>query len=81
MLLLAAILLISSSYAWFTANKTVTVFPTLDVNVEAQNGLQISTNGTTWKSIISKTDITTGYTGSVNQLPENSYSSIKWKDN
>lgn len=69
LLLLAAILLVSSSYAWFTANKTVTV-STLDVNVEAQNGLQISTNGTTWKSIISKTDITTGYTGSVNQLPE-----------
>ena len=55
LLLLAAILLVSSSYAWFTANKTVTV-STLDVNVEAQNGLQISTNGTTWKSIISKTD-------------------------
>lgn len=69
LLLLAAILLVTSSYAWFTANKTVTV-STLDVNVAAQNGLQISTNGTTWKSIISKADITTGYTGAVNQLPE-----------
>lgn len=69
LLLLASILLITSSYAWFTANKTVTV-STLDVNVAAQNGLQISTNGTTWKSIISKADITTGYSGAVNQLPE-----------
>lgn len=67
-LLLIAILLIASTYAWFTANKTVTI-STLDVNVAAQNGLQISTDGTTWKSIITKEDITKGYTGHTNQLP------------
>lgn len=65
-------LLATSSYAWFTANKTVTV-STLNVNVEAQNGIQISTNGTTWKSVISNTDITSAhgtYTASVNQIPK-----------
>lgn len=65
------VLLSTSSYAWFTANKTVTV-SSLNVNVEAQNGIQISTNGTTWKSVISNSDITGAhgtYAASVNQIP------------
>lgn len=64
-------LLAVSSYAWFTANKNVTV-STLNVNVQAQNGIQISTNGTTWKSVISNADITGAhatYNSSVNQIP------------
>jgi len=70
-LLLIAILLIASTYAWFTANQTVTV-SSLDVHVEAQNGLQISTDATTWKSIIDKADITTNaYSGHTNVVPEN----------
>lgn len=69
LLLILLLLLISSTYAWFTANQTVTI-STLDVHIEAQNGLQISTDGTTWKSIISNTDITTGaYTDNTNQVP------------
>lgn len=71
-LLLVTILLIASSYAWFTSNQTVTV-SSLDVNVEAKNGLQISVDGTNWKSIIQNEDITGAtatYTTSVNQLPE-----------
>lgn len=70
LLLLIAILLFSSTYAWFTANQTVTV-NTLNVHIEAQNGLQISTDATTWKSIIENTDITTGYTGHKNNIPAN----------
>lgn len=68
-LLLLAILLVSSTYAWFTANKTVTI-STLEVQVEAKNGLQISTDATTWKAIISNSDITTdAYDGNTNQVP------------
>lgn len=70
LLLLIAILLFSSTYAWFTANQTVTV-NTLNVHIEAQNGLQISTDATTWKSIIENTDITTAYTGHTNKIPAN----------
>lgn len=72
LLLLMAILLISSTYAWFTANKTVKI-STLDVNVEAKNGLQISSDGTSWKTILSLADINpdtlTTYTTNKNQIP------------
>lgn len=70
LLLLLTILLFSSTYAWFTANQTVTING-LNVHIEAQNGLQISTDATTWKTIIDNSDITTGYTGHTNQLPAN----------
>ena len=69
LLFLIAILLISSTYAWFTANRTVTI-STIDVNVAASNGIQISTNGTDWKALITNEDITTyAYAGNVNQFP------------
>ena len=66
-----------SSYAWFTANETVTINK-ITVNVAAKNGIQISTDGTNWKSIIQTTDITSAHTHylpetqalSVNQLPD-----------
>ena len=70
-LLLIAILLIASTYAWFTANTVVSV-STLDVQVQAQNGLQISVDGTNWKTVLTAEDITGAketYTSSVNQLP------------
>lgn len=69
LLLLLLVLLITATYAWFTANQVVTV-STLDVHIEAQNGLQISTDATTWKSIITNEDIKNGaYTGNANQVP------------
>lgn len=67
-LLLILILLISSTYAWFTANKNLTI-SSLQVNVEASNGIQISTDASNWKTIISQSDITTGYENHTNQLP------------
>ena len=72
LLLLMALLLITSSYAWFTANQTVTV-STLQVNVKASNGLQISADATNWKTVLEKKDLSTAagtYTDLVNQLPE-----------
>jgi len=71
LLLLAAILLISSTYAWFTSNQTVTV-SSLNVNVVAKNGLQISVDGSNWKSILSNEDIKNAvatYSTAVNQIP------------
>lgn len=50
------IMLTTTSYAWFTANETVSV-NTITVNVAAQNGIQISVDGTAWRSIIQTDDI------------------------
>lgn len=61
----------TATYAWFTANKTVSVNP-IDVNVAAKSGLQISADGQNWKSILTTTDITGAkgnYTAAKNQLP------------
>ena len=70
LLLISIIMLGTSTYAWFTANQVVTI-NSIDVKVEASNGLQISTNAAQWKSVITNADITTGYSGATNQLPTN----------
>ncbi len=72
-LLLTAVLLIMSTYAWFTANRTVTI-ESFDVRVETTSGLQISATAepNSWKTSLDLTDLinaTTGY-GIVNQLPK-----------
>lgn len=71
MILLCGVVLSTSTYAWFTANRTVTVSD-ITVNVAATNGLQVSVDGINWKTIISNADITgaaTTYPNAVNQLP------------
>jgi len=69
LLFLTIIMLGTSTYAWFTANQVVTI-NSIDVQVEASNGLQISTDASTWKSVITNADITTNaYSTNVNQLP------------
>lgn len=71
MIMLTGVILTTSTYAWFTANKTVTV-SNIDVNVAATNGLQISVDATNWKTVITNDDINgvaTAYPTSVNQLP------------
>lgn len=71
LLFLTIIMFGTSTYAWFTANKVVTI-NSLDVHVEASNGIQISTDAANWKSVITNADIKTGaYTGNVNQVPTN----------
>ena len=70
-LLLIAILLIASTYAWFTSNRTVTI-STIDVNVGASTGIQISVDGINWKTIITNEDILgakTTYDNAVNVIP------------
>ena len=69
LLFLTIIMLGTATYAWFTANQVVTI-QALDLQVEASNGLQISTDAVTWKSVITNNDITSGaYSGAVNQVP------------
>lgn len=77
LLLLTAVLLVASTYAWFTANRIVTISQ-IDVTVEAKSGLQISADGATWKSILLGSDfnpladgstINTTYEANVNQIP------------
>ena len=70
MILFTGVILTASTYAWFTANKTVTVSE-IDVNVTTSEGLQISTDASTWKTVISNDDITgVTYPGNTNQLPK-----------
>ena len=72
LLLLTAVLLVMSTYAWFTANRTVRI-DTIDVNVATQGCLQISANGTDWKTVITKDDLITAdknVSSIVNQMPE-----------
>ena len=77
LLFLTIIMFGTSTYAWFTANQLVTI-NNINVHVESTGGIQISTNATNWKSVITTTDISTGYhydlgnnqsLDAVNQLP------------
>ena len=75
LLFLTIIMFGTSTYAWFTANKVVTI-KSIDVQVQAGGGIQISTDAKNWKSVITTTDILNGYkygqdnsVHAVNQLP------------
>lgn len=70
LLFLTVIMLATSTYAWFTTNKTVRI-DSIDVNVAASSGLQISTDAQNWKTVITKNDIVnpTSWNGHTNQLP------------
>ena len=65
-------MLVTSTYAWFTSNKNVSV-SSIKVNIEAKGGIQISADGTNWKSIVKASDLlavkNSTYTGSTNQIP------------
>ena len=70
LLFITVIMLATSTYAWFTANRTVSIAP-IDVNVAASSGLQISTDGGDWKTLIQNSDIhnPTDYSTHKNMLP------------
>ena len=71
LLFATGIMLATSTYAWFTSNKNVSV-ETLSVNIAAQNGIQISVDGSNWKAIVQKTDLANAintYAAAKNQLP------------
>ena len=68
LLFLTIILLTTSTYAWFTANRSVQIDP-IDVHIAASSGLQISSDASVWKTVITNQDIVTGYTNHKNMLP------------
>lgn len=70
LLFLTVILLATSTYAWFTSNRSVTI-DDIDVTVSTASGIQISTDANSWKALISNDDITDGYsfdTGTASEL-------------
>lgn len=72
LLLMTTLSLSFTSYAWFSTNRLARV-DLLDVNVRAQGGIEISSDGTTWKGAISVYDIQearNNYPNSVNQIPK-----------
>ena len=76
MIMFTAVVLSVSTYAWFTANRTVTV-ESIDVTVSTSQGLQISTDAANWKSIVTNNDITSAsWTGVINQLPQGSSTAV-----
>ncbi len=76
MVLASVIALSGVTYAWFTTSNEATV-GTLDVNVAAANGIQVSLDGVAWMSTLTADDIidaitnqaTGNYKNAVNQYP------------
>ena len=69
MILFLSFVLMGSTYAWFTANTTVTVSP-IDINISTSQGLQISADAVNWKSIVTNDEIiNASWSGVVNQIP------------
>lgn len=72
LLFLTIVMLSTSTYAWFTANKTVAIAD-INVYVATSSGIQISTDAKNWKTMITNGDITlpTDYSANVNAIPDN----------
>ena len=56
MVVASVISLSGVTYAWFTTGNTATV-GSLDVNVQTANGIQVSLDAQTWKSLVTADDI------------------------
>lgn len=71
MLLASVIALSGVTYAWFTTANTANV-SNLDVNVQAANGIQVSLDATSWRSLISADDIKSFISNPVNYATHSS---------
>ena len=72
MIVFTGVMLSTSTYAWFTVNRLVQV-DSLNVKIEAQGGIDISVDGTNWKSQVTGEEIQNAgdnYSTHTNQLPE-----------
>ena len=56
LMIMTGVMLATSTFAWFTSNRTVTV-EDINVNVAASGGIQISVDGSAWKTIITNADL------------------------
>lgn len=71
LLLLTGVMLSTSTYAWFTTNRIVTI-DTLNVKVQSEGSLEISVDGINWKPGINQDELVSAsstYSSAVNQLP------------
>lgn len=71
LLLITSISLSTATYAWFSVNRIVYISD-LHIKVQAQGGIEISTDGINFKTMITQTDIIEAnktYPTSINQLP------------
>ena len=69
------ILLITTTYAWFSANRVVSI-NALDAHIQADGGIEVSTDAVNWKQVITVDDIKNAnknYPNSVNQIPYRIY--------
>ena len=72
LLVFTGFMLSVSTYAWFTANRIVSV-NSLNVHVESQGGIEISVDGLNWKTIINQEELegaVSTYPASLNQFPD-----------
>lgn len=68
---LTSMLLVTTSYAWFTTSRVVTI-NTLNLHVAAEGGLEISSDAVNWKSVLDISDLELArekYPNSKNQIP------------
>ena len=75
LLFLTFILFITTTYAWFSTNRVVSI-DTLNVHVQADGGLEVSTDAVNFKQVITVQDIidaSDNYPRSVNQVPYRMY--------
>ena len=72
LILLTGLMLTVSTYAWFTANRIVSV-NSLNVRVDSQGGIEISVDGLSWKTVINQEELkgaVSTYESSLNQFPD-----------
>lgn len=70
-MLVTVMMLGTSTFAWFTANRTVTV-DTIQVNIAASGGIQVSEDGSSWRSLVTQAQLLGAdatYAAAVNQIP------------
>ena len=75
LLFLTFILFITTTYAWFSTNRVVGI-DTLNVHVQADGGLEVSTDAVNFKQVITVQDIIDArdnYPNAVNQVPYRMY--------
>jgi len=71
LLFLTSICLSTSTYSWFSTN-TMVYIDGLNIKVQAQGGIEISTDAKNWNPVITQEDIINArenYINSINQLP------------
>lgn len=71
--LIVGVFLGTSTYAWFSTNR-ITDIEFVDVHIETDGGIEISSDAIDWKSVLSVKDIVEAYktyANSTNQVPSN----------